>query len=84
VRQHRTIEERCAAAREAATRLGLRMPLLADGMADTVSEAFAAWPERISVVDPDGALAYVGAPGPWGFDPQAAGDALAALLEAPR
>ena len=81
VRQHRTLEERIEAARESAARLGLDLPLFVDGMNDGVSDAFAAWPERIFVVATDGTLAYVGAPGPWGFDPDAAREAVLAVLD---
>lgn len=81
VHQHRTIEERIDAARESAARLGLALPLFVDGMNDIVSDAFAAWPERIFVVAADGTLAYVGAPGPWGFDPDAAREAVLAVLD---
>ena len=80
VAQHRTIEERFAAARAGVARLGLTMPVLVDGMPDAVSEAFAAWPERIYVVGRDGRIAFKGGPGPWEFDPEAAGQALDELL----
>jgi type I thyroxine 5'-deiodinase len=78
--QHASLEERFAAAREGVARLGLTMPVLVDGMDNAVSEAFAAWPERLYVVDRGGRLAYVGGPGPFEFDPEAAGDALAGVL----
>ncbi len=52
LRQHVTIDERFAAAREGVERLGLTMPVLVDGMDDAVSEAFAAWPERLYVAEP--------------------------------
>lgn len=78
--QHVTLEDRFAAAREGRRRLGLTLPVLVDGMDDAVSEAFAAWPERISVVNAAGSLVYVGGPGPWEFDPDAAAAALAELL----
>ena len=80
VAQHRTIEERFAAARAGVARLGLTMPVLVDGMDDAVSEAFAAWPERIYVVGHDGRIAFKGGPGPWEFDPEAAGQALDELV----
>lgn len=80
LRQHRTLAERQAAALEGATSLGLTLPLLVDGMDDAVSGAFAAWPERIVVIDADGRIASPGEPGPWGFDPDAAAAALEALL----
>ena len=80
LRQHVTLEERFAAAREGVERLGLTLPVLVDGMDDAVSEAFAAWPERLYVAEPGGRLAYVGGPGPFEFDPDAAADVLATLV----
>jgi hypothetical protein len=80
VRQHVTLEERFAAAREGVARLGLTMHVLVDGMDDAVSHAFAAWPERLYVAEPGGRLAYVGGPGPFEFDPDEAAAALAATL----
>jgi len=49
-------------------------------MDNAASEAFAAWPERIYVVGVDGRIAFKGGPGPWGFDPPAAGAALDEIL----
>ena len=80
VRQHVTLEERVAAARQGVERLGLTMPVLVDGMDDAVSQAFAAWPERLYVVDRGGRLVHVGGPGPFEFDPDAAEAALAELV----
>jgi hypothetical protein len=78
--QHTTFDERVTAARLTAQRLGLRMPILVDGMDDAASAAFAAWPERIYVADATGRVAFVGGPGPWDFDPDAAAAALGPLL----
>jgi hypothetical protein len=78
IHQHATLEDRFAAARVGAERLSLTLPLLVDGMDDVVSEAFAAWPERIYVIRADGVVGYRGGPGPWGFDPD---EATAALEE---
>ena len=47
---------------------------------DAVSDAFAAWPERLCVADRGGRLTYIGGPGPFEFDPDAAAAALAELL----
>ena len=82
IAQHTTIEERFAAARAGVARLGLTMPVFVDEMDDAVSEAFAAWPERIYVVGGDGRIAFQGGPGPWEFDPDAAGRAVCALVRA--
>ncbi len=81
IRQHKTLEERFAAANEGVRRLRLTMPVLVDGMDDAASEAFAAWPERVYVIDADGRTAFAGGPGPWEFDPDAAGAALAEILK---
>jgi len=79
VHQHVTLEERFAAAREGVARLRLTMPVLVDGIDNLVSEAFAAWPERLYVARRGGRLAYVGGPGPFEFDPDEAAVAIAAL-----
>ena len=78
--QHVTLEDRREAAREGTRRLGLSMPVLVDAMDDAVSHAFAAWPERLYVAERGGRLAYIGGPGPFEFDPDAAESALAALV----
>ena len=83
VRQHVTLEERIAEARAGAARLGLSMPVLVDRMDNAASESFAAWPERIYVIDAAGRIAFKGGPGPWKFDPAAAASALARTLEVP-
>ena len=80
VANHTTIEERFAAARTGVDRLGLTLSVLVDRMDDAVSNAFAAWPERIYVADGDGRIAYVGGPGPFEFEPDAAAAALQELL----
>ncbi len=81
IAQHTAIEERFSAARAGIARLGLTMSVLVDGMEDVVSEAFAAWPERMYVVGSDGRIAFKGGPGPWEFDPDGAAAALSTLLE---
>lgn len=82
VAQQISLEERIATAREAATALGLTMPILVDGMGNEAADAFAAWPERIVVVAGDGSIVYPGAPGPFGFAPEEAEEQLVALLAA--
>jgi type I thyroxine 5'-deiodinase len=80
VANHATLEDRFAAARLGAERLALTMPVLVDDMDDAVSNAFAAWPERIYVVDAEGRIAYSGGPGPFEFDPNDATEALDRLV----
>ena len=77
---HVTIEDRFAAARLGVEHLGLTMQVLVDAMDDAASTAFAAWPERLYVIRQDARIAYVGGPGPFEFNPDAAASALEALL----
>jgi len=57
------------------------MPLFLDEMSNGTSAAFAAWPERLVLVTPERTIASPGKPGPWGFSPEEAEAALAALLD---
>jgi len=56
------------------------MPLFLDEMSNAASVAFSAWPERLVLVDAARQIACPGRPGPSGFSPEEAEDALAALL----
>lgn len=78
--QQTTIEARLTQARETAVRLRLELPLYLDTLANEVSRAFAAWPERLVVVSAERTIAHPGAPGPWGFSPEEAEQALVDLL----
>ncbi len=51
-------------------------------MDNDASDMFAAWPERIYVADSRGRIHYRGGPGPYGFRPDEAREALIALLDA--
>lgn len=62
-------EERLALARRAAAEMELGFPLLVDGLDDAVDAAYAAWPERLYLVDRDGIIVYRGEKGPEGFLP---------------
>jgi hypothetical protein len=73
----RTDEERLALARRTQQELALPWPMLVDRMDDAVNKAWAAWPERLYVVDVDGTVVYRGGKGPMDFRP----DELAAVLE---
>ena len=76
-----TLEERQAQAHETAARLGLTMPLFLDEMSNIASAAFAAWPERLTLVSPERRIVYPGNPGPWGFSPEEAEEQLVAMLD---
>ncbi len=79
--QQTTLAERRQQALETMRRLGLGLPLLLDEMDNRASVAFAAWPERLVLVGPDGRIVDPGSPGPWGFSPEEAREQLEAQLE---
>lgn len=81
IRQHTTLEERLAAARLCHEKLGLRLPVLVDRLDDRAAKAFAAWPERIYIIAPDGSIHYKGGPGPYEFDPAEARASLEEWLD---
>jgi hypothetical protein len=72
-----TYEERLALAKTCATDMAFGYPVLVDGLDDAVNTAYAAWPERLYLVDLDGTLLYQGERGPEGFLP----DELEQVLE---
>jgi len=78
--QPKTFEGRMSAARLCAEQLQLGIPTAVDSMDDAAAEAFAAWPERIYIVGRDGRIAFKGGPGPYGFDPAEAAEALDCIL----
>ncbi len=80
IAQHTRFEERLAAAKLCAANLGMTIPTLIDGMDDAASKAFAAWPERMYIIDTEGKVHYPGGPGPFEFNPQEARESLITLL----
>ena len=78
--QPKAFGERQELARILVERLRYRMPVAIDSMDNRADKAFAAWPERIYILGPGGKVLYKGGMGPFEFDPEAAGKALAELL----
>lgn len=66
----RKIEERRALAGECAVALQHGIRTYVDEMDDRVMTTYAAWPERLYLVDTAGMIAYAGGLGPWGFAPE--------------
>jgi cytochrome oxidase Cu insertion factor (SCO1/SenC/PrrC family) len=58
------------------------IPALIDDLDDAVSTAYAAWPDRLYLIDRDGRIAYHGGRGPFGFDPEELEQAILRQLEA--
>jgi hypothetical protein len=67
--QPTTLSQRRDVARQACQRMDLSIPCVVDEVDNRVDSAYAAWPERMFVIDLAGRIAYVGQQGPWGFKP---------------
>ena len=65
----KSLEERRKAAKDFAKSLNLSLPILVDEMDDGAEKAYAAWPDRLYVIDGDGKVALKGGKGPRGFQP---------------
>jgi thiol-disulfide isomerase/thioredoxin len=70
IEQTNTLEERREVAQQCTAYLKLSMPTLIDKPDNKVNAAYAAWPNRLAIVDVDGKLAYYSRRGPAGFKPQ--------------
>jgi len=68
-RQPRSLDERVAIANDFVRRFDYDVPLVIDPMPNPAEEAYAAWPERLYVIDSAGRVVYKGHMGPGGFDP---------------
>ena len=79
-KQPRLFEERRDAVKILVERLKYRMPVAIDAMDNRADVAFAAWPERIYIVGPDGRVLYKGGMGPFGFLPEEAGKKLSEVV----
>jgi type I thyroxine 5'-deiodinase len=77
--QPKELEERRKLAQVLVDRLKYRVPVAIDGMDNPADKAYSAWPERIYLVGAGGRVLYAGEVGPFGFHPEDAEQALAAL-----
>lgn len=75
-----SLQERRETATACQTAAGHELPTVVDDLDDAVSEAYAAMPTRLYLVDREGRVAYVGGLGPYGFKPGELGDAIEAAL----
>jgi type I thyroxine 5'-deiodinase len=81
LRQPRSLAERREAARVLVERLKYPLPVAIDPMDGRAEKAYAAWPERIYIID-RGRIIYRGGLGPFEFKPEEAAAALARHLAA--
>jgi len=70
--QPKTLEQRVAIANDFIKRFHFPMPFGVDEMNNAANDAYAAWPERIYIVDENGRIAYRGGMGPFHYKPEEA------------
>jgi type I thyroxine 5'-deiodinase len=75
--QPKTFEARLDVAKTFVDRMKVDAPTLVDDIRNTALACYAAWPERIYVIDREGRIRYKGGVGPFYFDPEG----LRAFLE---
>jgi len=80
IKDPKTLEERNKVAKDFVTDFKVSLPVLLDTLDDKVRNAYAGWPDRLYVVNPEGKLSYVGGPGPGGFRPNEIAPVLKKLL----
>ena len=54
---------------------------IVDEMDDGTMKAYAAWPDRLYLVDTDGKVVFAGGKGPWGFKPSKLKKTIEGLME---
>ena len=63
--QPTTVGGRAAIAFDCVQQRGLRMPVALDDIEDTIDRKYAGWPERLYLIDADGAVLHQSLPGPF-------------------
>jgi type I thyroxine 5'-deiodinase len=76
--QPKTLEQRVAIANDFIKRFKFTLPFGIDDMSNAANDAYAAWPERIYIIDESGRIAYRGGIGPFNYKPEEAREWLAA------
>lgn len=71
--------ERNETATTCVRKLGIKIPALLDGIANTTERAYTGWPDRLYLIGRDGRVIYKSAPGPYGFSAEKLGQALQTL-----
>jgi hypothetical protein len=76
--QPKTLPQRIAIANDFVKRFSYPTQFGIDDMSNQANDAYAAWPERIYIIDEHGKLVYCGGMGPFKYDPAEARNWLAA------
>ncbi len=81
--QPKTLGQRVAIANDFTRRFKFALPFGIDDMSNAANNAYAAWPERLYILDPHGHIAYKGGNGPFKYNPKEVRDWLAQHLGEP-
>jgi len=76
--QPKTLEQRVAIAKDFTTRFKFPLPFGIDDMSNAADNVYAAWPERLYVIDQTGHVVYRGGMGPFNYKPVEVREWLAA------
>lgn len=76
--QPKTLEQRVTIANDFVKRFKFTLPFGIDDMSNAANDVYAAWPERIYIIDESGRIAYRGGIGPFNYKPEEAREWLAA------
>ncbi|PYT92735.1 MAG: hypothetical protein DMG36_13340 [Acidobacteria bacterium] len=76
--QPKTLEQRVAIAKDFTTRFKFPLPFGVDDMSNAADNVYAAWPERLYVIDQTGHVVYRGGMGPFNYKPVEVREWLAA------
>ncbi len=68
--QPRSIGDRVAIANDFTQRYKFAVPFGIDEMSNAANDAYAAWPERLYIIDEGGLISYKGGNGPFKYDPK--------------
>lgn len=76
--QPKTLEQRVAIAKDFTARYKFPLPFGIDDMSNAADTAYAAWPERLYIIDETGHIVYRGGMGPFHYKPAEVREWLAA------
>jgi iodothyronine deiodinase-like protein len=68
--QPKNFAQRVAIANDFVQRFHFLLPIAVDTMADAADQIYAAWPERLYVIDESGKIVYRGGLGPFHYHPE--------------
>ena len=68
--QPKNLNDRVAIANDFTKRFNYPVPFGVDDMNNSANDAYAAWPERLYILDEQGRIAYRGGNGPFNYDPK--------------